>query len=158
VTVGTARAGVLIGVAEYLGQDTLAGVQEFLGAVGSMVAIGLGVLCGYPLYRSMARTVGWVVRLEHHLAGSGHRFRDLGHPQPLGRRRSTMIASARLLLGARRCGATAHHAGSRSPRLDDTDQTAGARIRALLGRRAAGGPVPLVVFDAGHDSASSPSP
>jgi len=34
-------------------------VQDFLGAVGSMVAIGLGVLCGYPLYRSMARTLGW---------------------------------------------------------------------------------------------------
>jgi uncharacterized membrane protein YjjB (DUF3815 family) len=41
----------LIGVTEYLGQDTVAGVQDFLGAVGSMVAIALGVLCGYPLYR-----------------------------------------------------------------------------------------------------------
>ena len=48
----------LIGVAEYLGQDPLAGVQDFLAAVGSMVAIGLGVLCGYPLYRSLARTAG----------------------------------------------------------------------------------------------------
>jgi hypothetical protein len=44
-------------------------------------------------------------------------------------------------LGARRCGVTAHHAGSRSPPLDDTDQTAAARIRAL------------VVFDARYDSA-----
>jgi hypothetical protein len=73
---GTTRAGVLpafwllvpgalglIGVAEYLGQDPLAGVQDFLGAVGSMVAIGLSVLCGYPLYRSMARTVGWLQEL-----------------------------------------------------------------------------------------------
>jgi uncharacterized membrane protein YjjP (DUF1212 family) len=53
----------LIGVAEYLGQDPLAGVQDFLGAVGSMVAIGLGVLCGYPLYRSLARTLGWLQEL-----------------------------------------------------------------------------------------------
>lgn len=43
--------------------------------------------------------------------------------------------------------------GSRSPPLDDTDQTAAARIRALLGRLPARGPVPLVVFDAGYDSA-----
>ena len=37
--------------------------------------------------------------------------------------------------------------------LDDTDQTAAAQIRALLGRLRAGGPVPLFVFDAGYDSA-----
>src|SRR5205809_1126216 len=37
--------------------------------------------------------------------------------------------------------------------LDDTDQTAAAQIRALLARLPAGGPVPLVVFDAGYDSA-----
>jgi hypothetical protein len=37
--------------------------------------------------------------------------------------------------------------------LDDTDQTAAAQVRALLGRLPAGGPVPLVVFDAGYDSA-----
>jgi hypothetical protein len=37
--------------------------------------------------------------------------------------------------------------------LDDTDQTAAAQIRALLGRLPAGGAVPLVVFDAGYDSA-----
>lgn len=52
----------LIGVTEYLGQDP-AGVQDFLGAVGSMVAIGLGVLCGYPLYRSLARTLVWLKEL-----------------------------------------------------------------------------------------------
>jgi hypothetical protein len=38
-------------------------VQDFLGAVGSMVAIGLGVLCGYPLYRSRAWTRGWLQEL-----------------------------------------------------------------------------------------------
>jgi hypothetical protein len=37
--------------------------------------------------------------------------------------------------------------------LDDTDQTAAAQVRALVGRLGAGGPVPLVVFDAGDDSA-----
>jgi hypothetical protein len=37
--------------------------------------------------------------------------------------------------------------------LDDTDQTAAAQVRALLGRLPAGGPVPLFVFDAGYDSA-----
>jgi DDE superfamily endonuclease len=37
--------------------------------------------------------------------------------------------------------------------LDDTDQTAGGQVRALLGRLPAGGPVPWFVFDAGYDSA-----
>jgi hypothetical protein len=37
--------------------------------------------------------------------------------------------------------------------LDDTDQTAAAQIRALLGRLPAGGAVPLFVFDGGYDSA-----
>jgi hypothetical protein len=37
--------------------------------------------------------------------------------------------------------------------LDDTDQQAACQVRALLGRLPAGGPVPLVVFDAGYDSA-----
>jgi hypothetical protein len=37
--------------------------------------------------------------------------------------------------------------------LDDTDRTAAAQVRALLGRLGDGGPVPLVVFDAGYDSA-----
>jgi DDE superfamily endonuclease len=33
--------------------------------------------------------------------------------------------------------------------LDDTDQQAACQVRALLGRLGNGGPVPLVVFDAG---------
>jgi hypothetical protein len=37
--------------------------------------------------------------------------------------------------------------------LDDTDQQAASQVRALLGRLGDGGPVPLVVFDAGYDSA-----
>src|SRR5215207_10181938 len=37
--------------------------------------------------------------------------------------------------------------------LDDTDQQAAGQVRALLGRLGDGGPVPLVVFDAGYDSA-----
>ncbi len=37
--------------------------------------------------------------------------------------------------------------------VDDTDQQAAVQVRALLGRLPDGGPVPLVVFDAGYDSA-----
>src|SRR5215218_843963 len=37
--------------------------------------------------------------------------------------------------------------------LVDTDQQAARQVRALLGRLPAGGPVPLVVFDGGYDSA-----
>jgi DDE superfamily endonuclease len=37
--------------------------------------------------------------------------------------------------------------------LDDTDQQAAVRVRALLGRLGDGQAVPLVVFDAGYDSA-----
>jgi hypothetical protein len=37
--------------------------------------------------------------------------------------------------------------------LDDSDQQAAVQVRALLGRLGDGGPVPLVVFDAGYDSA-----
>jgi hypothetical protein len=37
--------------------------------------------------------------------------------------------------------------------LDDTDQTAAAQVRALLGRLPASRAVPLFVFDAGYDSA-----
>jgi hypothetical protein len=37
--------------------------------------------------------------------------------------------------------------------LEDTDQTAAAQIRALVGRLGADGPMPLFVFDAGYDSA-----
>jgi hypothetical protein len=37
--------------------------------------------------------------------------------------------------------------------LEDTDQQAACQVRALLGRLGDGGPVPLMVFDAGYDSA-----
>jgi hypothetical protein len=37
--------------------------------------------------------------------------------------------------------------------VDDTDQQAAVQVRALLARLGDGGPVPLVVFDAGYDSA-----
>lgn len=49
------------------------GLQDFLGAVGAIIGIALGVessvsklpstsvpLCGYPLYRSFARSLGWI--------------------------------------------------------------------------------------------------
>ncbi|BAL87033.1 hypothetical protein AMIS_18130 [Actinoplanes missouriensis 431] len=47
----------LIGMTEYLGQDTVRGSEDLLGAVSSMLAVALGVLCGHPLYRGLARTV-----------------------------------------------------------------------------------------------------
>lgn len=49
----------LIGVTEYLSRDVVRGAEDLLGAVGSMVAVALGVLCGYPLFRSLARSIGW---------------------------------------------------------------------------------------------------
>jgi uncharacterized membrane protein YjjP (DUF1212 family) len=54
----------LIGVTEYLTADTTAGVQDFLATIGSIIAIALGVLCGYPLYRSVARSLGWLSELK----------------------------------------------------------------------------------------------
>ncbi|GAA4600619.1 uncharacterized membrane protein YjjP (DUF1212 family)/uncharacterized membrane protein YjjB (DUF3815 family) [Actinoplanes octamycinicus] len=45
----------LIGVTEYLGQDTVRGIQDLIGSVGTMVSIALGVLCGHPLVRAMTR-------------------------------------------------------------------------------------------------------
>ena len=55
----------LIGVTEYLGQSTVRGAQDLIDAAGSMVAIALGVLCGHPLYRALARTMRWTVRDSH---------------------------------------------------------------------------------------------
>jgi uncharacterized membrane protein YjjB (DUF3815 family) len=48
----------LTGITEYLGHDAVAGIQDLLGALGSMIAIALGVLCGYPLYRALERSAG----------------------------------------------------------------------------------------------------
>jgi uncharacterized membrane protein YjjP (DUF1212 family) len=50
----------LIGLTQYLADNVTAGMQDFLGAVGAIIAIALGVLCGYPLYRSLARSFGWL--------------------------------------------------------------------------------------------------
>jgi uncharacterized membrane protein YjjB (DUF3815 family) len=54
----------LIGVTEYLADDTAAGAEDFLATLGSIIAIALGVLCGYPLYRSLARSLGWIEELR----------------------------------------------------------------------------------------------
>jgi hypothetical protein len=56
-------------------------------------------------------------------------------------------------LGFERDAWTAPVDAARLHPLDDTDQQAACQVRALLGRLPAGGPVPLVVFDAGYDSA-----
>ena len=50
----------LIGVTESLAADTAAGIQDFIASLGSIIAIALGVLCGYPLYRSIAYSLGWL--------------------------------------------------------------------------------------------------
>lgn len=47
----------LIGVTEYLSADQVAGVSDFLGALGAILAIALGVLCGYPLNATLATSV-----------------------------------------------------------------------------------------------------
>jgi uncharacterized membrane protein YjjB (DUF3815 family) len=54
----------LIGVTEYISHNVTAGVQDFLAAVAAIIAIALGVLCGYPLYRSLARSLGWLQELR----------------------------------------------------------------------------------------------
>ena len=56
-------------------------------------------------------------------------------------------------LGFARDSWTAPVDAARLHPLDDTDQHAALQVRALLGRLPDGGPVPLVVFDAGYDSA-----
>ncbi len=45
----------LIGMTEYLGQDTVRGAEDLIGATASMVSIALGVLCGHPLSRAVTR-------------------------------------------------------------------------------------------------------
>ncbi|WP_229076556.1 threonine/serine exporter ThrE family protein [Actinoplanes sp. DH11] len=45
----------LIGMTEYLGQDPVRGGEDLTAAGASMLAVALGVLCGHPLYRGLAR-------------------------------------------------------------------------------------------------------
>jgi uncharacterized membrane protein YjjB (DUF3815 family) len=47
----------LIGIAQFLGQDAAAGLEDLLHTAASMMAVALGVLCGYPVYRSLAVTL-----------------------------------------------------------------------------------------------------
>jgi len=56
-------------------------------------------------------------------------------------------------LGLARDSWTAPVDAARLHPLEDTGRVAAAQVGALLGRLPAGGPVPLVVFDAGYDSA-----
>jgi uncharacterized membrane protein YjjB (DUF3815 family) len=48
----------LIGVTEYLSQDIARGSADLVSAASSIAAIALGVLCGHPLYRSLAHSLG----------------------------------------------------------------------------------------------------
>lgn len=43
----------LIGLTEYFAADTAAGIDDFLGAIGAIVAIALGVLWAYPIDHSI---------------------------------------------------------------------------------------------------------
>ncbi|WP_433829920.1 threonine/serine ThrE exporter family protein [Actinoplanes sp. CA-015351] len=43
----------LIGMTEYLGQDSIRGSEDLTAAVASMLAVALGVLCGHPVYRAV---------------------------------------------------------------------------------------------------------
>jgi uncharacterized membrane protein YjjP (DUF1212 family) len=45
----------LIGMTEYLGQDSIRGAEDLTAAVASMLAVALGVLCGHPVYRAVDR-------------------------------------------------------------------------------------------------------
>jgi uncharacterized membrane protein YjjB (DUF3815 family) len=45
----------LIGLTEYLSRDSIRGAEDLVGALGTMVAVALGVLCGHPLFRSLSR-------------------------------------------------------------------------------------------------------
>jgi uncharacterized membrane protein YjjP (DUF1212 family) len=47
----------LIGMTEYLSQDQLHGADDLLGATASIVAVGLGVLCGHPLARTLQKSL-----------------------------------------------------------------------------------------------------
>ncbi|MBW6433630.1 threonine/serine exporter family protein [Actinoplanes hulinensis] len=55
----------LIGITEYLTPDSVRGAEDLVGALGSMLAVALGVLCGHPIYRGLARALGaWNLREE----------------------------------------------------------------------------------------------
>lgn len=47
----------LIGMTEYLSQNEVRGAEDLLGATASMVAVGLGVLCGHPLSDALWRSL-----------------------------------------------------------------------------------------------------
>lgn len=50
----------LIGVTEYIDADQSAGIEDFLGTLGAMISIALGVLCGYPADRAVREASGAV--------------------------------------------------------------------------------------------------
>jgi uncharacterized membrane protein YjjB (DUF3815 family) len=54
----------LIGLTEFASDNAIEGIQDFLGALGSILAIALGVLCGYPLYRSLTTSYERVGQIE----------------------------------------------------------------------------------------------
>ena len=92
----------LIGVTEYIASGPELGVQDFLGTVGAMIAIAIGVLCGYllvdsvsPLYRHAVRPAldllpfqvmppSWDAAFGEREAGRRKRSQLRPHPGPEG--------------------------------------------------------------------------
>lgn len=52
----------LIGMTEYLSRDEVRGTADLVGAAASMIAVGLGVLCGHPLSRALQRSLRRLVQ------------------------------------------------------------------------------------------------
>ncbi|XVU27060.1 threonine/serine ThrE exporter family protein [Actinoplanes sp. CA-054009] len=55
----------LIGVTEALGADKAQASEDLLNAMASMLAVALGVLCGHPVYRAIARSLDSFGAGEH---------------------------------------------------------------------------------------------
>jgi uncharacterized membrane protein YjjP (DUF1212 family) len=78
----------LIGVTEYMTAGAAMGVENLLGTVGAMVAIAVGVLCGYllvdsvkPLYTHTVQPALDLIPFQLHPSDGGSRFgRRRSHP------------------------------------------------------------------------------
>ena len=55
-------AALTMSVVEVSAGEMVTGPSRLVA--GAIIAIALGVLCGYPLYRSIARSLGWLSELR----------------------------------------------------------------------------------------------
>jgi uncharacterized membrane protein YjjB (DUF3815 family) len=58
----------LIGITELLGTQGAASLDDLVGTFGAVAGIALGVLCGYPIYRSGMGLAGQISRLPQSLS------------------------------------------------------------------------------------------